>query len=374
MAGPREIRSAALVPCLVPRLAVASDSGACAGLVPGACDLSSLNTLGLASSAPACVTLRSQDDLPALAGLARSHGGGVLVLGGGSNLVLPPRVRGLVARMALRGIRLAGEDDQARVVEAAAGETWHDLVTYCVGRNWGGLENLALIPGTVGAAPVQNIGAYGVELRDRFAGLVAYDMLRDAWVEMDAGQCAFAYRDSVFKREPGRWVISAVRLRLPRRWTPVLDYPDLRRHEGLARSPTVRDVYEVVCAIRGAKLPDPAVLGNAGSFFKNPVVPAVQYDRLRADFPGLVAYPQEDGTYKLAAGWLIDQCGWKGRRMGPVGVHERQALVLVNHGGARSGDVLALAEAVRRDVRERYGLELEIEPVVVPGIEPEVRS
>jgi len=149
----------------------------------------------------------------------------------------------------------------------------------------------------------------------------------------------------------------------------VLDYPDLRRHESLTGSPTARDVYEAVCAIRRAKLPDPAVLGNAGSFFKNPVVPAALYERLRACFPGLVAYPQEDGGYKLAAGWLIDQCGWKGRRMGPVGVHERQALVLVNHGGAQSGDVLALAQAVRRDVRERYGLELEIEPVVVPGID-----
>jgi len=184
-------------------LAVAPDSGARAGLVPGACDLSSLNTLGLASSAPACVTLRSPDELPALASLARSRDAGLLVLGGGSNLVLPPRVRGLVARMALRGIRLLAEDDESRVVEAAAGENWHDFVTYCVGQGWGGLETLALIPGTVGAAPVQNIGAYGVELRDRFAGLTAYDLLRGAWVEMDAAQCAFAYRDSVFKREPG---------------------------------------------------------------------------------------------------------------------------------------------------------------------------
>ncbi|WP_132979336.1 UDP-N-acetylmuramate dehydrogenase [Pigmentiphaga sp. D-2] len=351
-------------------MAVAPDSSARAGLVPGACDLSSLNTLGLASSAPACVTLRSRDELPALACLARSDGAGLLVLGGGSNLVLPPRVRGLVARMALRGIRLLAQDDESRVVEAAAGEIWHDFVTHCVEQGWGGLENLALIPGTVGAAPVQNIGAYGVELRDRFAGLTAYDLLRDAWTEMDAAQCAFAYRDSVFKREPGRWVITAVRLRLPRQWTPVLDYPDLRRHESLAGSPTARDVFEAVCAIRRAKLPDPAVLGNAGSFFKNPVVPAAQYERLHTRFPGLVAYPQEDGSYKLAAGWLIDQCGWKGRRMGPVGVHERQALVLVNHGGAQSGDVLALARAVQHDVRERYGLELEIEPVVVPGIDP----
>jgi len=350
------------------RLVAAPDYGAAPALVPGACDLSTLNTFALESVAPACVMLSRAQDLPRLADLARRYDG-LLVLGGGSNLVLPPTVRGLVARMGLRGVRLLEEDEQSRIVEAAAGESWHEFVTHCVERGWGGLENLALIPGTVGAAPVQNIGAYGVELCDRFAGLRAYDLREGRWVDMDAARCAFAYRDSVFKREPGRWVIASVRVRLPRRWRPVMAYPDLQRHPRLGGAPTVRDIFDAVCEIRRAKLPDPAVLGNAGSFFKNPVVPADRYEALRARFPGLVGYPQAPGGYKLAAGWLIDQCGWKGRRMGPVGVHERQALVLVNHGGARAADVLALAEAIRRDVDSRYGVTLEAEPVVVPGIE-----
>lgn len=333
---------------------------------PGACDLSSLNTFALESLAPACVSLHDEADLPRLATLAKRYDA-LLVLGGGSNVVLPPKVRGLVARVALRGVRLAGEDARMRIVEAAAGESWHGLVAHCVEQGWGGLENLALIPGTVGAAPVQNIGAYGVELCERFAGLRAYDLLREEWVDMDASQCGFGYRDSVFKREPGRWVIASVRVTLPKPWRPVLEYPDLQRHPRLVGAPSPRDVFEAVCEIRRAKLPDPAVLGNAGSFFKNPVVPAAQYEALRARFPGLVGYPQANGGYKLAAGWLIDQCGWKGRRLGPVGVHERQALVLVNHGGARAADVLALAEAIRRDVENRYGVVLEPEPVVVPG-------
>nr|WP_246013272.1 UDP-N-acetylmuramate dehydrogenase [Pigmentiphaga humi] len=343
-----------------------SDSEPQAGLDPRPCDLSRFNTFALASTAPACVQIMHAGQVPQLAELAPRYGG-LLVLGGGSNLVLPERVRGLVARMALRGIRLQSEDADARVVEAQAGESWHGLVAYCVERGWGGLENLALIPGTVGAAPVQNIGAYGVELRDRFAGLTAYDLEQRRWMEFDGAQCAFAYRDSVFKQAPGRWVITSVRLRLPKAWRPVLDYPDLRRHPRLAGEPGAREVYEAVCGIRREKLPDPAVLGNAGSFFKNPLVSAQVYRNLAERFPGLVGYAQEDGGYKLAAGWLIDQCGWKGRRMGPVGVHERQALVLVNYGGATAAEVMALADAVRHDVRQRYGVALEAEPVVVPG-------
>ncbi len=332
--------------------------------MPRARDLSDLNTFALVSQASAYVQLRSAGDLPRLAELATRYES-LLVLGGGSNVVLPSAIGGLVAHVALRGVRLVGEDEESRIVEAAAGESWHDFVTQCVARGWDGLENLALIPGTVGAAPVQNIGAYGVELCDRFAGLTAYDLHSRRWVDMEAAECAFAYRDSIFKHEPGRWVITAVRMRLPKRWQPVLEYPDLRRYPGLAAAPTARDIFGAVCEIRRSKLPDPATLGNAGSFFKNPVVPANRYEALQARFPGLVGYPHGGDAYKLAAGWLIDRCGWKGRRMGPVGVHERQALVLVNYGGASADDVLTLAAAVRSDVGERYGVELEIEPVVV---------
>ncbi len=239
-------------------------------------------------------------------------------------------------------------------------------MAHCLAQGWPGLENLALIPGTVGAAPVQNIGAYGVELDQRFHSLLAWDLQAGREVEMGPEDCRFAYRDSVFKRDaPGRWLIVAVRFRLPVEWRPVLEYPDLQRHASLQQREVLpRQVFDAVCEIRRGKLPDPAVLGNAGSFFKNPVVEAGRYRRLKAEHSGLVAYAQPDGRYKLAAGWLIDQAGWKGRRAGPVGVHERQALVLVNYGGATADDVLGLAEQIKASVSQRFGVLLEQEPVI----------
>ncbi|MFY4259857.1 UDP-N-acetylmuramate dehydrogenase [Achromobacter xylosoxidans] len=329
-------------------------------------DLSGLNTLGLVSMAQACVTLDDVAQLPSLSELAAGHAS-LLVLGGGSNLVLPEAVPGLVARVALRGVRLLRAEPDAWLVEAAGGETWHGVVAECVRQGWDGLENLALIPGTVGAAPVQNIGAYGVELADRFHSLTAWDVRAGRYVEMTAADCRFAYRDSVFKHQPpGGWVIVAVRLRLPRPWRPVLGYPDLQRHPGLAAGEsTARAIFDAVCEIRRAKLPDPAVTGNAGSFFKNPIVAAAQRDALLERFPGLVSYAQPDGRFKLAAGWLIDQCGWKGRQLGAAGVHDRQALVLVNRGGATAADIMALARAIQDAVMDRYGVALEPEPVVV---------
>jgi len=190
-------------------------------------------------------------------------------------------------------------------------------------------------------------------------------------IEMDADDCRFAYRDSIFKHEaPGRWLIASVRFALPRPWRPVLDYPDLRRYAVLgnhATTVTARQVYDAVCAIRRTKLPDPQTQGNVGSFFKNPLVNPAQYQSLLTRFPGLIGYAQPDGFYKLAAGWLIEQCGWKGRRLGPVGMHARQALVLVNHGGACASDVMALASAVQASVLARYGVPLEPEPVVIPA-------
>ncbi|MEN4917590.1 UDP-N-acetylmuramate dehydrogenase [Achromobacter spanius] len=335
-------------------------------LSPVAQDLTRLNTLGLASRADAFVTLDDPAQLPALSELAR-QASPLLVLGGGSNLVLPERVPGLVARVAFKGVRLLEAGQDAWLVEAAGGENWHGFVSACVAQGWDGLENLALIPGTVGAAPVQNIGAYGVELEERFHSLTAWDVRQARYVEMRAADCRFSYRDSAFKHdEPGRWVIVSVRFALPRPWRPVLGYPDLLRHERLAGgSPSARDVFDAVCDIRRVKLPDPAVTGNAGSFFKNPIVSAPQRDELADRFPGLVSYAQADGRYKLAAGWLIDQCGWKGRALGAAGVHDRQALVLVNRGGATAADIMGLARAVQDAVAERYGVRLEPEPVVI---------
>lgn len=331
-------------------------------------DLTSFNTLGLRSHARAFVRCESADQAQALSDLADDYRH-VFILGGGSNVVLAPELDCLVIKVETAGVRLLRETDDEWIVEAQAGERWHDFVEHCIAQGWNGLENLALIPGTVGAAPVQNIGAYGVELDQRFHSLVAWDMRDRRLVEMAAQDCGFLYRNSVFKQaEQGRWLILQVRLCLPKAWRPVLNYPDLQRHpvlQAAGERVTARQIFDAVCEIRQGKLPDPAILGNAGSFFKNPVVTATAYEGLKKTHSDLVAYPQPDGTYKLAAGWMIDHAGWKGSRMGAAGVHERQALVLVNGGGANAGDIAALADAITADIAARFGVELEQEPVKV---------
>jgi len=267
------------------------------------------------------------------------------------------------------------------------GENWHELVSWTLAQGWPGLENMALIPGTVGAAPVQNIGAYGVELQDRFDSLDAIDLQTGQTFTLDAAQCGFGYRDSVFKHAPtpadaatgrpaglglaGRALITRVRLRLPKPWKPELGYLDLQRKmaETGTHSPSARQIYDWVCEIRRAKLPDPAAIGNAGSFFKNPTVTPEQCADIIAREPKIVHYHLDDGTVKLAAGWLIDACGWKGKSIGQAGVYEKQALVLVNRGGgdkgATGGEVMTLAKAIQTSVYERFGILLEPEPVVV---------
>jgi UDP-N-acetylmuramate dehydrogenase len=299
---------------------------------------------------------------PRVAGLPR------LVLGGGSNVVLTRDFEGLVLLVALRGKRLMSEDGDAWYVEAAAGENWHEFVAWSLEQGMPGLENLALIPGTVGAAPIQNIGAYGLEMCERFASLRAVELATGEVQELDGEACRFGYRDSFFKREGrDRFVITSVTFRLPKAWVPRASYADIARElaaEGLGdTSPSAQAIFDAVVAVRRAKLPDPLELGNAGSFFKNPVISPVQFAGLQQREPEVVSYRQPDGQVKLAAGWLIDRCGWKGRAMGAAGVHERQALVLVNRGGASGAEVLALARAIQRDVRERFGVELEAEPV-----------
>ncbi len=331
-------------------------------------DLASFNTLRLRSCAGEFVRFESLSQLQELSEALRQRSG-AFVLGGGSNVVLTPVLDCLVIKVQTRGVHVWAETVDEWIIEAQAGEVWHDFVDLCLNNGWAGLENLALIPGTVGAAPVQNIGAYGVELDQRFHSLQAWDLHKRQLVEFSRADCAFSYRDSVFKRTPpGRWLITAVRFRLPKRWQPVLEYPDLKQHVQLAEAGadvTARQIFEAVCEVRRRKLPDPAVLGNAGSFFKNPVVSAARYAQIKAAHPEVVAYAQEDGAYKLAAGWLIDRAGWKGQRKGPVGMHDRQALVLVNYGGASANDVMALADEIRADIAARFGVALEQEPVVV---------
>ncbi|MCQ4240694.1 UDP-N-acetylmuramate dehydrogenase [Stutzerimonas stutzeri] len=291
------------------------------------------------------------------------------VLGGGSNLLFTSDVEALVVRLVSRGIRVLSEEGDHVVLEAEAGEPWHSFVLHSLELGLAGLENLSLIPGTVGAAPIQNVGAYGVEISDVFAGLTALDHTTGELCEFDAAACAFGYRDSLFKQKAGRFIILRVRFALRRAPRLQLEYGPLRQRllQAGVEHPTPRDVSDAVCAIRREKLPDPQVLGNAGSFFKNPLVPQSLADELRRCHPNLVAFPQANGQVKLAAGWLIEQAGWKGFREGDAGVHGLQALVLVNHGQASGKQILALARRIQTDINLRFGVVLEIEPNVIEG-------
>jgi len=330
------------------------------------------NSFGLPALAHTLVRITSDADVRRVVDHPEWGRAPKFVLGGGSNLVLTKDLDAVVLKVEVRGLRLVAQQPDAWIVEAGAGEGWHDTVAWTLAQGWPGLENLALIPGSVGAAPVQNIGAYGVELKDRFHSLDAVDLVTGRSVTLDAAACRFGYRDSVFKHEgfgglAGKSVITRVRFRLPRPWRPVLGYLDLERKRaetGIA-DPDAQTLFDWVCAIRRAKLPDPAVIGNAGSFFKNPVVSAEQCRDIIGRDPEVVHYPLPDGRCKLAAGWLIDACGWKGKTVGRAGVYEKQALVLVNRGGASGAEVLTLARAIQESVYGRFGIRLEPEPVVV---------
>jgi UDP-N-acetylmuramate dehydrogenase len=330
--------------------------------------LRAFNSFGLPAIAATLVRVRSEAEVKRVVDHAEFGTAPKLILGGGSNLVLTRDVAAVVLKVEILGRRLLAETADAWIVEAGAGENWHDLVDWTLRQGWPGLENLALIPGQAGAAPVQNIGAYGVELRDRFESLDGVDLVTGRSVTLDARQCAFGYRDSVFKHMlAGKTLITRVRLRLPRPWRPVLGYLDLqRRVRGTGiDAPDARTVFDWVCAIRRAKLPDPLHIGNVGSFFKNPVVSAEQCRDIIGRDPSVVHYPLADGSAKLAAGWLIDACGWKGKSIGRAGVYERQALVLVNRGGAIGAEVLTLARAIQESVYGRFGIRLEPEPVIL---------
>lgn len=328
--------------------------------------LRQLNTFGVEANAARFVRVASVEDLLSLVASPVWNEGPRLILGGGSNILLTRDFDGLVVQIALKGRELAMQDDSAWYPRAAAGENWDECVSWTLDQGWPGLENLTLIPGTVGAAPIQNIGAYGLELKQRFHELAAIDLASGQVVRMSERDCRFGYRDSIFKNElRDRVIITSVTFRIPKVWRAVIDYGEVRTNLAGIVQPSARDIANVVRSVRRAKLPDPVVLGNAGSFFKNPVVSAQRHAELKERYPLLVGYLQPDGSSKLAAGWLIEQCGWKGRSMGRVGVHDRQALVLVNHGGASGTDVLALARAIQESVRQRFGVDLEPEPVIV---------
>ncbi len=326
------------------------------------------NTFGLPAVARTLVRITSEADVRKVVDSPEFGRARKFILGGGSNLVLTQDVDLCVLKIEIMGKRLLETRNDAWILEVGAGESWHDTVAWTLDQGLPGLENMALIPGTVGASPVQNIGAYGVELQDRLESVDVVDLTTGRTVTLGADRCQFAYRDSVFKHElAGKTVITKVRLKLPRPWKPLLGYLELERKiaETGITQPNARQIFNWICDIRRAKLPDPAVIGNAGSFFKNPVVTAEQCRDIIGRDPEIVHYPLPDGSFKLAAGWLIDSCGWKGKSIGRAGVYEKQALVLVNRGGAIGAEVLTLARAIQESVYGRFGIRLEPEPVVM---------
>lgn len=322
------------------------------------------NTFAIDCAAAQFITVHSVDDLQHA--LSEYAGKSFLLLGGGSNLLLDrPAFEAPVFWMHNMGIRLLGEKENSVRVQAMAGENWHDFVSWCVAQGYGGLENLSLIPGTVGAAPIQNIGAYGVELKDTVISVEAINVRTRQTRHFSREECLFGYRESVFKRQQrGQWIIHAVTFELTRNQHQLhLDYGAIadRLAQAGVEHPDIADVRAAVIAIRQERLPDPAHLPNAGSFFKNPVIEQADYQQLAARYPQMPAYPQADGMVKLPAAWLIEQCGWKGHRESTVGVHAKHALVLVNHGGASGADVIKLARQIQQDVHARFGVSLALE-------------
>ncbi|GGY85039.1 UDP-N-acetylenolpyruvoylglucosamine reductase [Marinobacter zhanjiangensis] len=328
--------------------------------------LENLSTMATPAVARYLVSARDAREARNALEWASEQGLPVQLVGGGSNLIFCDDFPGLVLHMALKGRHWASVEGDSATLVLAAGENWHQAVLYAAAAGYGGLENLALIPGTAGAAPVQNIGAYGVELSDTFVGLTAWDRQAGQEVSLTAADCRFGYRDSLFKQEADRYLILEIRLALSRSRPYVLGYGQLSQWFDDKEPSSPMAVAEAVMALRRRKLPDPSQLPNTGSFFKNPVVPRAQWQALQEQWPEMVAYPMDDGV-KLAAGWLIEQCGWKGYRNRTVGVHHRQALVLVNHSSGTGADVLALARRIRDDVQDSYGVTLEVEPGVVPA-------
>lgn len=323
------------------------------------------NTLRAPVRARWLVHLQKPCALPELLAEPELTQGPNFILGSGSNVLFTRDFPGTVIHMATRGIEERGHGR----VRVAAGESWNGFVRWSLDAGYTGLENLVLIPGTVGAAPVQNIGAYGVELAEFLALVQAWDRARHVLVELDAQDCAFAYRDSLFKHEPGRYVITTVEFALPRARALTLSYAGVREElhaMGVGR-PVARDVARAVERLRRRKLPDPGEIGNAGSFFKNPLVSEGELARLRERFPELPAHAYPGGGAKLSAAWLIEQCGLKGSREGDAGLSERHALVLVNYGGATGRELLEFARRVQAHVYERFGITLQPEPLIVPA-------
>ena len=320
------------------------------------------NTFGLDAVAELAYEIRSPEQIPAVMSEISKQKLPWRVLGGGSNVILPSALPGATLLIDILGQEILSSDEEATYLSVGAGVIWHELVAWTLENNMPGFENLALIPGTVGAAPIQNIGAYGVEIGEYIDRIEAFDAKDHAFVTLPKEACRFAYRDSYFKQNPGRFIVTKVVFKMPKAWQARIHYADLAKQFPTDATPTPEEIFLAVCKIRTHKLPDPKVIGNAGSFFQNPVIPNEQYETLLKTYTDLVSYPDLPGKRKLAAGWLIDQCGFKGQRMGSVGVYENQALVLVNHGGGTAEDILGLAKCIRDKVHDKFGVTLQIEP------------
>ena len=323
------------------------------------------NTFGFDASAELAYEITTPEQIPAVISDITEQKLAWRVLGGGSNVILPSALPGATLLMNIAGQEIISYDEKASYLAVGAGVHWHELVAWTLENNLPGLENLALIPGTVGAAPIQNIGAYGVEVGEYIDHIEAFDVKDHAFVTLPKDACHFAYRDSYFKQNPHRFIVTKVVFKIPTVWQARIHYADLAEQFPENANPSPEEIFLAVCKIRTHKLPDPKVIGNAGSFFQNPVVPNEQYEALLETNAGLVSYPDLPGKRKLAAGWLIDQCGFKGQRMGDVGVYENQALVLVNHGGGTAQDILGLAKCIQDKVHDQFGVTLQIEPNIL---------
>jgi UDP-N-acetylmuramate dehydrogenase len=325
-------------------------------------DLKPYNTFGISVHANRYATFSSIEELQSL--LAERNNDPLLILGGGSNLLLTQDFQGFVLKNEIGGIEVLSETADEAMVRSGAGETWHEFVLTCIELNLSGLENLSLIPGSVGASPMQNIGAYGVEIKDCFESLTAYHLESGEVHTFDNKDCAFGYRESVFKHQfKGQYVICTVTFRLKKNAVVNTSYGAISAEldkQGLV-NPGIREVSNAVIAIRQSKLPDPKVIGNAGSFFKNPIVENAVYDAIKLNYPEAPFYPVDEHHGKLAAGWLIEQAGWKGKTIDTYGVHTLQALVLVNYGGSTGSQIYDLSSQIISDIESKFGVTLERE-------------
>ena len=331
-------------------------------------DLQPYNTFGLAVKAKYFAAFKTIEVLKSLIDTTEFKSNDSLVLGGGSNMLLTQDFDGLVLKNELFGIDIVKEDEDFVWVKANAGETWHNFVMYAIANNYGGIENLSLIPGSVGAAPMQNIGAYSVEIKDVFEELEALEISSKTIKTFKHNDCDFGYRESVFKRDlKGQFIILNMTLKLTKNHVLNTSYGAIENklnERGIA-NPTIKDVSDAVISIRQEKLPNPAEIGNSGSFFKNPVIEKVQFDELFEKYPNIASYKLNDNEFKLAAGWLIEQAGWKGKTIDNYGVHKNQALVLVNYGGAKGSDIFQLSEDILKSVHEKFGVQLEREVNII---------